>query len=67
MSNPEPTSIDVTENLPTIPDPIRSKMKKGVAIAVLAAGVILLIDDQIKKVKDRKTITVAVTDTPEND
>lgn len=53
---------EVTEDVPTMENDTRKKIKKGVAIGVFAAGALLLIDDQVKKFRARKNVTVIVTD-----
>lgn len=58
--------IDITDAVPTLEPSTRSTVKKVVFLGVLAAGALLLIDDQVKKFKDRKTVTVSVADSSDN-
>jgi len=58
---------DVTETVPTLDPSTRSKIK-GALLAVTAAGAaLLLVDDQWKKFKGRKNVTVIVADNPTNE
>ncbi len=54
---------DITEVLPTMEPDTRSKVKLGLAAAGIAAAAVLVIDDQVKRLKNRKNVTVTVTDT----
>ena len=58
-------TTDVTETLPELDPKTRQNVKKVAAIGIFAAGALLLIDDQVKKFKDRKTVKVTVEDKPE--
>jgi len=56
-------TIDITEAAANESE-TRKKMKKGVTVVFIAAGVILLIDDQIKRFSRRKRVAVTVADQP---
>lgn len=59
---PKQKTTNVTDEVPTLDDKARTNVKKVAAIGVFAAGAILLIDDQVKKFKKRKTVKVTVVD-----
>ena len=63
----ETVTVNVTDEIPTMEPQTRSKVKKGVAIGVFAAGALLLIDDQVKRFRNRKNVVVTVTDKDESD
>lgn len=61
---PKKDTTDLTEAVPTLEPKTRKSMQKFAAIGLAATAGILLIDDQIKKFKNRKTVTVTVEDAP---
>lgn len=62
---PKKQTTDVTETLPEMDDKTRTNVKKVAAVGIFAAGAILLIDDQVKKFKNRKSVKVVVEEKPE--
>lgn len=61
-NEPETVVYDITDAAPTMEPKTRTKVKKVAAIGVLAAGTLLLIDDQVKRFRNRKNVHVVVTD-----
>lgn len=59
---PNKKTTNVTDEVPTLDDKTRTNVKKFAAVGIFAAGAILLIDDQVKKFKKRKTVEVTVVD-----
>lgn len=57
-------TFDITEPIPTLEPETRTKVKKMVFIGIAAVGILLLIDDQVKKFKTKKSVEVTVTDLP---
>lgn len=55
-------TTNVTDATPTLDPSTRSKIKKGATIVFIAVGALLLVDDQVKKFKNRKTVKVVVQD-----
>lgn len=55
---------DLTENLPTLEPATRDKVKRGLAAVGIFAAALLLIDKLVKRFKNRKTVTVTVTENP---
>lgn len=55
-------TTDVTETLPTMDDKTRKNTKKFVGYGIAAAAALLLVDDQVKKFKNRKSVKVVVED-----
>ena len=60
-------TTDLTEATPTLEPATRAKIKKGTTIALGAVAVLLLVDDQVKKLKRRKAVKLTVADKPETD
>jgi hypothetical protein len=56
---------DITAALTPEPE-TREKMRKVAYIGIIALGAYLLIDDQIKKLSERKKVTLTVVDKPES-
>ena len=54
---------DVTDFLPEMEPKTRSNVKKGATLALGAFVALLLVDDQVKRFKRRKNVTVTVEDT----
>lgn len=58
-------TTDITETLPTMEPSTRSKVKKTTTIAIGVVGALLLIDDQVKRFKARKSVKLTVVDKPQ--
>jgi hypothetical protein len=62
----EENTTDLTEALPTMNKPTRTRVKTVTALLAGAAVLGLIVDDQIRKFKDRKTVSLTVEDNSEN-
>jgi hypothetical protein len=62
----EQNTTDVTDALPTMDEKTRSRVKTISALLLGAAVAGLIIDDQVKKFKDRKSVKLTVVDKPED-
>lgn len=62
---PKKQTTDVTENLPEMDNKTRSRVKTASALLIGVAVGGLIVDDQIKKFKNRKSVKVVVEDKPE--
>ena len=63
----EQNTTDLTESVPTLEPDTRKKIQKGTTIALGAVAVLLLVDDQVKRFKRRKTVKVVVEEKPDTD
>lgn len=61
----EQNTTDLTEATPTLEPSTRKKIKKGTTIALGAVAVLLLVDDQVKRFKSRKSVKLTVVDKPD--
>lgn len=59
----DPQVHNITDALPTMEPKTRTNVKKLATIGTLALGGLLLLDDQVKRFRNRKNVTVTVTDT----
>ena len=60
-------TTDLTEATPTLNPDTRKKIQKGTTIALGAVAVLLLVDDQVKRFKRRKTVKLTVVDKPDTE
>lgn len=58
-------TADITEALTPENPETRKKVRNVAAALILVVGAGLLIDDQVKKFKNRKSVKVVVEDKPE--
>ncbi len=63
MTNP--TTVDVTEAAAK-ETPLRKKARKGTTAVFVIAGVLLLVDDQVRRFSRKKRVKVTVADAPES-
>lgn len=67
MSNDKTTHEVNESDIPTLEPSHRANVKKFAAIGIATAGAILLIDDAIKRFKDRKSVTLSIEDKSDSD
>lgn len=55
---------NITDALPAKNSSARLKARKGATIGMFALGALLLVDDQVQKFRERRSVKVVVTENP---